>query len=453
MMQRYWFKLIVCIAAISVWRTALADSANLVLTMPLSQLEQAGVVSGLASRSSGSTLFASSWDIPNQAAYFQRNYRTVWMTSSLNERILLAERIGIQGRARYAAERGWTKLLGSKNRAIPQGPDSAYWDAMSGKVRVIEAKGGFSPLKISYGFPQGTNANTIRSAEFTLKSNIASEAEQLQAARIIRAAQRGRLATGATRTEHIWGTPRDPEMIGRWDTNNVSQDAFAIEEKLIRERPKLASTFEAAGKAQSADVFWARASKGVAGLGVLGSAGLAWDAYQQSWAAWTMWHDPVLRHTAMPYLQSGAAIGRWGEAITLGFGSAAQLGWLGNGGLSLLGQGAGKWFLPVALGVEAFDVGFAYYKYSHGMMSQRDFNRTLQGSGTFFACTAVGAGIGVWFGGVGVAPGAGIGAIVGAVAEGVEKIHWYFVDKHFTEKQQLAVDRAVEAHYGLGHLQ
>ncbi len=56
--------------------------------------------------------------------FYQRNYRNPWLQSNLYQRQLLAERIGNQGRARYGAEHGWIKRLGSTGRGIRQGPDA-----------------------------------------------------------------------------------------------------------------------------------------------------------------------------------------------------------------------------------------------------------------------------------------------------------------------------------------
>ena len=138
-----------------------------------------------------------------------------------------AERIGTQGVAKYAAERGWIKLLGAQGRGISQGPDFVYLDPFSNRVRVIEAKGGSSQPKRTYDSRQGTNTNTIRSAQFVLKSARASQREKWAAALVIRAAQKKRLETGVVRTP--LDKPESPRLIkGSWDSKNVGKEAFRI---------------------------------------------------------------------------------------------------------------------------------------------------------------------------------------------------------------------------------
>ena len=137
-----------------------------------------------------------------------------------------AERIGTQGAAKYAAERGWIKLLGAQGRGISQGPDFVYLDPFSNRVRVIEAKGGSSQPKRTYDSMQGTNTNAIRSAQFVLKSARASQREKWAAALVIRAAQKNRLETGVVRTP--LDKQESPRQKGSWDSKNVSKEALRM---------------------------------------------------------------------------------------------------------------------------------------------------------------------------------------------------------------------------------
>ena len=200
-----------------------------------------------------------------------------------------------------------------------------------------------------------------------------------------------------------------------------------------------------------------RIARGFAVLGIAGSGMLGWEAYKQSQYAWAMWSDPVLRKTALPYLQAGFAGGRLLESASLGLSEAARFELLGKGGLSVFGRTAGRSFLPIAVGAEGVGVSVTCYEYSIGRISKRDFYRRTTGPAIFGVFTTGGAIIGgiagAPEGGVGALPGAAIGANIGAlVAVPVQFTadwtwNWYY--RNFDEKQRAAVDEAVNRHYGL----
>ena len=222
------------------------------LGMALTPLEQADRLSNVANQVANQAivgkLFPPAAETITSKSFYQRNYRTAWRSASPSHRVRLAEKIGTQGAERYAAKQGWIKLLGSQGRSIPQGPDSIYWDRNSGRVRVVEAKGGTAPLKWTYGSKQGTNLNTLRSAEFALKS-AKTRTEKLQAARVIKAAQNNHLETRVVRTAHILGKPQPPQLEGR-NTDNVRKEAVRIERELRGKSLDLAKVFKEAGTVQ-----------------------------------------------------------------------------------------------------------------------------------------------------------------------------------------------------------
>lgn len=428
-------------------------------TLPLTSLERAGLLSGLTSRGLGRELFPQPVNTIAPKWYFQRNYRADWLVSSLHERILLAERIGEQGRARFAVERGWNKLIGWRGRGIAQGPDAVYWDPYSGQVRVLEAKGGTSPLKFTYGSLQGTNRNAIRSAAHVLESAHATRAEWVAAARVIRAAQKNRLQTGVIRTGHALGNPDPPQLEGGWNMSQVAKEAREREQNLVRRDPELIEVFREARAAEARDMLKYRATQGLAALGLAGAGMLAWDAYQQGQITWTMLQDPALQGTTLPYLQTGITFGRLGQSITLGLSSAAQLGLLGQGQLPIFGRAAGRWFLPMAVGVESLLVVSAYYEYSAGRISQRELYQRGTGPAIFGAFTvggaAVGAAVGVWMSGAGAVPGAVVGAEIGAMIAipAQSAVSWALTraDRQVNEAQEMAFDAALDRVYGLSH--
>lgn len=196
-------------------------------------------------------------------------------------------------------------------------------------------------------------------------------------------------------------------------------------------------------------------------LGLVATPMLGWEAYGESREAWAMFHDPTIRGTALPYLQAGVTTGRWGEWSTLGLGTAAQFGWLGEGGASVFGEAAGRWFLPVAIVTEGLIAGQAYHEYSTGLSSQREFYKRTTGPVVFTACTIGGATVGgivgaalTWeAGGAGAWPGMKFGAEIGAVVSIPAK---YVADstldqyyKEFDAKQEAEKERILRHHYGL----
>ena len=200
-----------------------------------------------------------------------------------------------------------------------------------------------------------------------------------------------------------------------------------------------------------------RATQGLAAVGFAGALGLGWDAYQQSRVAWSMFDDPTLKGSILPYMQTGMAFGRMAQATTLGVGSTAQLEILKLSVKRGAGRVAGKAFLPIMLGVEGLRLATAYHEYGLGRISQREFYRRSAGPAIMAVFTGGGATVGgiVGFqaGGVGAIPGAIMGASIGAFASipvqfafdyGVD---WYY--REFDEKQRRVVNAAVETFYGL----
>lgn len=259
-------------------------------------------------------------------------------------------------------------------------------------------------------------------------------------------------------TLHVLGKPKTPQLEGEWSSTNVSKEALKIERRLARQRPELAQTFEEARREQASGLLKHRMAQGVAFLGLASAGVLGWNAYQESRGTFTMFHDPALRGTALPYLRGGIAAGRWVQASALGLGSAAELGMLGQGGLRVFGQAAGKWFLPVAIVVETISAGTAYYEHSTGRISQREFCRRTTGPAVFVVCTTAGGVIGGLIGGgttvgpgavPGAVAGAKIGAIVSVPLSFVANSAWNWRYREFNEQQRRAVDVAVEKLYGL----
>lgn len=428
-----------------------ARSAVPSLNLPLTVSEQAARLRALAGPEMAQRLFPPTATEPGY--YFQRDYRSEYRSALPYDRARLAERVGEQGRARFAANRGWVKLLGSRSRGIRQGPDSVYWDRRSGLVRVIEAKGGTAQARRFYGSPQNTNRYSIQSAGRVLRSPNATKQAKVASAAVIVAAQNRALATGVVRTPHMEGKPGAPRLEGGWNQTNVRREALAIQRDLAREKFGTRETFREARREVGTTISRHRAAQGLAVLGLAGAAVLGWDAYRQIRTAHGMFNDPGLDGSMLPYVQTGVGLGRIGQT-TLSASSLAQLKLLGP---TAWVRGAGAALLPVTLGVEATRVAKAYVAYGLGRISTHDFYREVSSASIVPVITAggaiVGAIIGSQAGGVSAVPGAKIGTKIAVfVAIPLQLVadrlwEWYYED--FRVDQLQRVNAAIEKHYGL----
>lgn len=441
-------RICILVAAVCVFGSISNSTAEMIATILKTHREQAAAMASLTQADRGISPWAKSTSEFVTNRYIQRDYSIDYERATPSERRTISERVGNQASARYAAERNWRRLLGSQGRNIPQGPDSLYWDPKTGRLRAVERKGGASKAKTSYFAKQGTNQYHIRSAMAVLRSKKTSMKERLATARIIKSAQYGRLESTLIRGG-ARGMVAEPRVEGGWDRASVRREAMEIERRLVRRDPQLREVFRSAASVERADMLRYRIGQGVGVLGLVGAGALWWDAYRQSNVAWQMFHDPMLSGGALPYLQSGLATGRASEASALGLGSASRLNWLGSGRFQVFGQAAGKWFLPIAIGTETLGAGISYYEYSNGRLGERDFYRRMTGTGIFVACTAGGAGIGVWFGGIGAVPGALIGSVVGGIGQVGTNFYWSSIDRGFNADQLRAINLAIDLQYGI----
>lgn len=430
-----------------------SDALN--LNPPLTPREQALRLRALATPDTAPKLFPTA--ATELRLYSQTNYRRAYGSALQYDRARLAERIGDQGRARFGGERGWSQLLGSENRGLRQGPDSVYWDRRAGVVRVLEAKGGNARPLVFYGARQSTNEYAIRSARRLLRSPVATGQARIAAARVIVAGQDNRLVTGVVRTPNTLGRPGVPRLEGSWNRANVRREARAIERNLIRANSGTRQIFRAARRQQSTTMLKYRATQGVAILGLAGAAGLVWDAYQNSRVAWGMFDDPALQGTLLPHMQAGVAIGRIGQATSLGVSSAAQLAIFNLSAGAGAVQAANAALLPVTFGVEGLRLAVAYYEYKLGLISQRDLYRRATPAVVVTGATTFGAIIGgivaLPAGGVTGAAGAVLGAKIGAAVaipfQLAADSYWRWSYRDFDDRQRRLVTAAVDRFYGL----
>ena len=378
------------------------------LDVPLTPREQTSALANASSRVLWSRLNPTRTAGLVVAPPFQHDYRARYLTASLNDRTAIAQTIGEEGVERYAAGQGLRTLLGPRGHSSPVGPDSVFWNRLSGKVRVLEAKGGSSALKWTYGSLQGTNANAIRSAGGMLSRSGASGSEMLQAARVIRAAQNGHLETYVVRTSHVLGTPRAPVQAGGLNVDNVANEARQIERDVVRRNPKLGTVFRKAGSQHRMDrLTYRRAASG---------SRLAW-----------------VKPTGLKEIPASA-----------GRPSMAPLSRSLSKGFLRVGN---RLLLPVGVGVAGVTAIVTYRLYATGAMSYPEFIDNSVGPATFLAFTGGGAVIGGTLLGIGAIPGAAIGAVLALPfqfdLEWVKDMYY----REFNEARREAVDEAVEAMY------
>lgn len=326
------------------------------------------------------------------APSYQRNYRTRYLVAGLGDRVAIAQTIGEEGVEQYASTRRMKQLLGSHGRSVPIGPDSVYWNRSSGRVRVLEAKGGSSPPKWTYGSLQGTNANTVRSAGGLLELRRAGAVEKLQAARVIKAAQSGHLETAVIRTQHILGTPLAPRRVGEVHTGNVANEARLLQHELVKRNPELGPIFRRAGAEH-------RASR----LVYLGRTLTPQAGFQN--------------------LPGVASI----SSLTAAGGRSLLIAWqIGN-----------RWIIPVGLSAAGATVAIQGYHLGVHNIGYAEFVDEIAGPAVLLTFTGAGFGIGGM-------PGAAIGMVL---ALPVQTYLWLSNDQQFSEAQQQAIEMALRAQY------
>ena len=329
-----------------------------------------------------------------KAPSYQRNHRTRYLAASLGDRVAIAQTIGEEGVEQYASTRRMKQLLGPRGRSVPIGPDSVYWNRASGKVRVIEAKGGSSPPRWTYGSLQGTNANTVRSAGGLLGSRGASVAEKRQAARVLKAAQGGHLESAVVRTPHVLGTPLAPRQTGGTHTGNVAREARLLEHELVRRNPELRPIFLRAGAEH-------RASR----LAYLGTT--------------------LQRQAGFQQLPGGASI----SGVTAA----------GRRGLPGVLQIADRWIVPVGVSLAGATVAIQVYQLAADNIGHEEFVDALAAPAVLLTFS----GAGFWMGAM---PGAAVGMML---ALPFQVYIWLRGDRQTIEEQQEAFAIALRERYGI----
>ena len=324
----------------------------------------------------------------------QRNHRTRYLAASLGDRVAIAQTIGEEGVEQYASTRRMKQLLGPRGRSVPIGPDSVYWNRASGRVRVIEAKGGSSPPNWTYGSLQGTNANTVRSAGGLLGSRGASVAEKRQAARVLKAAQGGHLESAVVRTPHVLGTPLAPRQTGATHTGNVAREARLLEHELVRRNPELRPIFLRAGVEH-------RASR----LAYLGTT--------------------LQRQAGFQQLPGSASISGVPAAGVRGLPGALQI--------------ADRWVVPVGVGLAGATVAIQVYQLAADNISHEEFVDALSAPAVLLTFS----GAGFWMGAM---PGAAVGMMLSLP---FQVYIWLRDDRQTIEEQQEAFAIALRERYGI----
>ncbi|MDE0001397.1 MAG: hypothetical protein OXQ29_01710 [Rhodospirillaceae bacterium] len=326
------------------------------------------------------------------APSYQRNHRTRYLAAGLGDRVAIAQTIGEEGVEQYASTRRMKQLLGPHGRSVPIGPDSVYWNRSSGRVRVLEAKGGTSPPNWTYGSLQGTNANTVRSAGGLLESRRAGAAEKLQAARVIKAAQSGQLETAVIRTPHVLGTPLAPRRVGEVHTGNVANEARLLQHELVKRNPELGPIFRRAGAEH-------RASR--------------------------------LAYRVTPFPSQAGFQNLPGVASISGLTAA------GGRGLLMAWQIGNRWIVPVGIGAAGVTVAIQGYHLAVHNIDYTEYVDAIASPAVLLTFTGVGFGIGGM-------PGAAVGMVL---ALPVQVYLGLSNDQQLSEAQQQAIEMALRAQY------
>lgn len=160
-------------------------------------------------------------EIPDCFTEYEKEiYRQRWLQAEpILGRNKIVEEIGEEGARRMARSKGWEQILrkGDKTSGHAQGFDQV-WKSKDGKIHVLEAKGGISPLGHGYGYRQGTPEWAVKAGEATLKNHAATEVEKEAARRVLKAASEGKLNVDVIRTPHVQGKPSLPT----WESMNKS---------------------------------------------------------------------------------------------------------------------------------------------------------------------------------------------------------------------------------------
>ncbi len=322
----------------------------------------------------------------------QADYRSRYIRANLGGRVAIAQAIGEEGVEKYASTQRLKQLLGPRGRSVPIGPDSVFLNPTSGKVLVLEAKGGSSQLNWTYGTRQGTNSNTIRSAAGILRSNSASLMDKQQAARVIVAARNRHLETGVIQTRHVLGTPSAPRQINGFDRANVAREARLLQRRLENSNSELRKIF------RSAEVQHRNG-----------------------------------RVAAFPQALAQR---------TPGVSSMPRVATVGGRGLQRILQTGNRYVLPIGLSAAGATVAVYGYRYGRDEIGREEFLEASAPSAVFLAFTATGAAIGS-------TPGAVIGA---TLALPVQIYLWFASDNtlrggYLSPQQLAAVDAMLEEFY------
>ena len=428
--------------------------------VPLTPQEQAARLWALARRTAATELFPS---VPDSVIKTQSDGGLAGGNVPKTRLRDLAGLVAHSGGAWYGTKQGLVDLIGTSDRGVPQGPDSVYWDPNWGYSVLTETKGGSARVSEYHGLSHITNQYFLRAARRVLDSSATRE-DKDAAARIIVAAQKGRLSTGAKKAHQN----RDPLSVDyNWVTTYVARRAHEFE----RNRPDAQNYFR---RVRLATVV----GRGVAVAAFAGAMGLGWDAYRQAQFAWSMHDDPALRGSTQAYMQTGSALRGVVQAAALGATSAAEWG-IRNQSATLAGARhtaaqSGQWgawkfaasrvswavgpaSIAITLGVEGRQLATALHEHGLRRIGKRELYRRTAGPAIMAAFTAGGAAVGGIFGSKVVGVGARQGALVGAGIGGFVAIPAqiaadYMVRRYyreFDERQRRIVNEAVETFYGL----
>lgn len=139
---------------------------------------------------------------------FPPSAREKYLRADVYERVKIVENLAEEAARRYAEKMGWEPIFDGTARGCPQGPDQVWRCPKTGRIIVLEVKGGSSPLGSSYGHTQGTQEWAVEASARVLRDHAATPKQKGAASEVLNAACKGKLETRVVRLEHVLGEPR-----------------------------------------------------------------------------------------------------------------------------------------------------------------------------------------------------------------------------------------------------
>ena len=344
------------------------------------------------------------------------SFRDDYVGSNPHQKKKIAEEIGERGAAWRMQRRGLKPLLKNGDKALPQGADQVWTNPKTGRVIVVEAKGGTSKPVRAYGHLQGSSEWSVEAAKRMLSSDNATRAEKEAAQEVLEAASEGNLRAEVIRTIHVQGKPT-AVMVD--DASDTSGDARRAARRYLDELDEVLPELGSARRGAKSGADEAAESAGrqldeLADAGRHSSDDIA-GAVARNGDEGALLAAGVTSAGVSDELVDSAGVaakvtGKAGRGIKRAAGPAAALA-------EIVVRGHSSWQTETAYRQEK--ISHAERCRQHGENLGHLAGGSAGGWAGAKAGALAGAGIGACFGGAGAPVGAAIGAGVGAIGGGL----------------------------------